>query len=68
MRVVAAPRGARPRKAPPRPRLLAALSAVPATAAVIAELAGTPGRERAREVTLVLLRLEAGSTKNPAQR
>jgi hypothetical protein len=49
--------GARPRK-DARRRVLAALTAEPATATQIAERAGIPGRERRREAALVLARLE----------
>jgi hypothetical protein len=50
--------GARPRK-DTRRRVLAALTAEPATATQIAERAGIPGRERGWEAALVLARLEA---------
>jgi hypothetical protein len=51
-------RGARPRR-DIRPRVLAALTPEPSTAARIAERAGLPGRERAIHATRALLRLEA---------
>lgn len=50
--------GARPRK-DTRARVLAAVTPEPATAVQVAERAGIPGRERGREATLVLRRLEA---------
>lgn len=52
------PRGARPRQ-DIRPRVLAALTAEPATAAEVAERARLPGRERAADASRALVRLEA---------
>lgn len=44
-----------------RPRVLAALTSEPATAAQIAQRAGLPGRERAMHAARALTRLEADS-------